>query len=105
MRLGWEAKFWPLEDSQTPGRSYIEKRSDDLEGGDWRAEPLTSVLSRDEDQTEGFVSFWDSAGQLQLKRGGTSVSEPSNSEALRKRIKLMGVGMMWLGLKHTNRPM
>ena len=104
MRLAWEAKFWPLDDSQTPGRSYIEKRSDDLEGGDWRAEPLTSVLSRDEDQTEGFISFWDASGQLQLKRGGTSVPEPGNSEALRKRLKLMGVGLMWLGLKHTNRP-
>ena len=104
MRLAWESKFWPLDDSQTPGRSYIEKRSDDLEGGDWRAEPLTSVLSRDEDQTEGFISFWDASGQLQLKRGGTSVPEPGNSEALRKRLKLMGVGLMWLGLKHTNRP-
>ena len=104
MRMAWEGKYWPLDDSQTPGRSYVERRADELEGGDWRPEPLTAVLSRDEDQAESFISFWDAAGQLQLKRGGNSMPEPSNSEALRKRIKIMGVNMMWLGLKHTNRP-
>ena len=104
MRAAWESRFWPLEDSQTPGRSYVEKRCDDLESGDFRHEPLTSVLSREEDTSECFISFWDSAGQLQLKKGGTSVPEPSNPEALRRRIKLMGTLMMWLGIRHSNRP-
>ena len=103
MRKSWETKWWPLEDNQAPGRSYMEKRADELESGDFRAEPLTVVLSRDEDQTDCFTSFWDSAGQLQLKKGGTTVAEPHNSEALRRRIKLMGVSLMWLGIRHTNR--
>ena len=104
MRMAWEQRYWPLEDSQTPGRSYVEKRCDDLESGDFRHEPLTSVLSREEDTSECFISFWDSAGQLQLKKGGSSVPEPSNPEALRRRLKLMGTLMMWLGMRHTNRP-
>ena len=58
MRQAWENKYWPLEDSQTPGRVYVEKRANDIESGDIRAEPLTSILSRDEDQVESFVSFW-----------------------------------------------
>ena len=103
MRKAWETKWWPLEECQAPGRSYMEKRADELESGDFRAEPLTAVLSREEDQTECFTSFWDSAGQLQLKKGGSAVSEPHNSESLRRRIKLMGVSLMWLGIRHTNR--
>ena len=104
MRKLWEAKWWCLEDSTTPGRSYLEKRADEIENGDMRAEPLTSVLSRDEDQVDGFTSFWDSTGTLQLRKGGTTVPEPTNPEQLRRRIKLMGVGLMMLGMRHSNRP-
>lgn len=104
MRTAWEKKWWPQTDGQTPGRSYMEKRADDLANGDLRAEPLTSVISREEDNTECFQSFWDAAGQLQLKKGGTSVAEPQNPEQLRKRIKLMGCGLMMLGIRHTNNP-
>lgn len=103
MRQAFEQKWWPLEDSNCPGRSYMEKRADDLESGDFRAEPLTTVLSRDEDQSECFQSYWDSAGQLQLRKGGTTVAEPQNPEALRKRIKLMGTSLMMLAIRHTNR--
>ena len=104
MRQAWENKYWPLEDSQTPGRVYVEKRANDIESGDIRAEPLTTILSRDEDQVESFVSFWDSSGQLQLKKGGSAVAEPTNPEGLRKRIKLMGVCLMMLALRNSNRP-
>ena len=104
MRQAWETKYWPLEDSQTPGRVYVEKRANDIESGDLRAEPLTTVLNRDEDQAESFVSFWDASGQLQLKKGGSAVPEPINPEGLRKRIKLMGVCLMMLALRNSNRP-
>lgn len=103
MRTAWEQKYWPLEDSGTPGRSYMEKRADDLESGDFCPEPLNTILSRDEDQNDCFTSFWDATGKLQLKKGGTTVAEPQNPEQLRKRLKLMGVALMMLGLRHTNR--
>ena len=103
MRTGWEAKFWPLEDSDIPGRSYLERRADELEHGDMRAEPLTAVLSREEDSAEVFTSYWDSAGQLQLKKGGTVVPEPGNPEVLRRRLKILFTGLMFLSLRHTNR--
>lgn len=104
MRLAWEKKFWKLDDSHMPGKSYMEARADALESGDLRAEQLTAVLSRDEDQSDTFQSFWDSAGQLQLRKGGTVVAEPPNPEALRRRLKLVGMSIMLLGLRHTNRP-
>ncbi len=104
MRAAWEKKWWPQSDGQTPGRSYMEKRADELESGDLRAEPLTSVISREEDNTECFQSFWDQSGQLQLKKGGSSVAEPQNPEQLRKRIKLLGCGLMYLAIRHTNNP-
>ena len=102
MKKAWEAKWWHLEDSQVPGRSYLEKRANELEGGDMRAEQLTTILSQDEDQTECLTSFGDNAGQLQLRKGGTTVSEPTNPQQLRKRIELMGVALMMLGLRHSD---
>ena len=103
MRSAWESKYWSLEDSEVPGRSYLERRLEELEAGDMRAESLTTVLSRDEDTADVFTSFWDSTGQLQLRKGGSVVPEPSNTEVFRKRLKLLFVGLQFLGLRHTNR--
>ena len=104
MRSSWEQKWWPLDDSSMPSRAYLESRCNDLESGDMRAETLTSILNRDEDSVEGFQSFWDLSGNLQLKRSNCTVAEPANPEALRKRIKLMGTGIMMIALRNTNRP-
>ena len=103
MRTAWESKYWPLEDSEVPGRSYLERRLEELESGDMRAENLTTVLCRDEDTADVFISFWDSAGQLQLKKGGSLVPEPANTEMFRKRLKLLFTGLQFLALRHTNR--
>ena len=34
MRSAWESKYWSLEDSEVPGRSYLERRLEELEAGD-----------------------------------------------------------------------
>ena len=104
MRSAFEHKWWPLEDSQCPARSYLEARAEQFESGDCHAEQLTTVLSRDEDRADTFQSFWDATGQLQLRKGGTTVPEPTNPEALRRRIKLLFTGLIFLGMRHTNRP-
>ena len=104
MKAAWELKWWPLDDSQTPSRVYIEARCAEVETGDLRAEMLTAVISREEDAVEGFQSYWDSSGNLQLRRSGNSVAEPVNPEQLRMRLKLLGVAQMMIGLRHSNRP-
>ena len=37
-----------LEDKHIPAKEYIEKKLHELETGEFRAEPLTEVISRDE---------------------------------------------------------
>ena len=48
MRQAFETRWWKLEDSETPARSYLEMRSSDLEAGDLRAESLTIIITREE---------------------------------------------------------
>ena len=38
MRNAFKAKYWSLEGSKTPGRSYVEKKLEGLERNDFRAE-------------------------------------------------------------------
>ena len=52
MRQAFAAKFGDLEDRHIPAKEYIEKTLAELESGEFRAEPLSEVISRDEvDQT------------------------------------------------------
>jgi hypothetical protein len=104
MKVAWERRYWPLEDEQIPGRSYLERRADELEQEDFRSEPLTAVLSKEQDDPDVLVPVWSSTGALQMKKGAQQVEEPKNPEALRKRLKLLGLGLMFLGIRHSNRP-
>ena len=103
MKEAWEKKWWSLEDCNTPARCYLEKRAEELESGDMRAETLQSVLNREQDDFETLQPVWDSAGNLRVKKGAHSIPEPMNPEELRRRLLVMFTGLMMLGFKHTNR--
>ena len=45
MRASFEDKYGPLDDEKCPARSYIERKPDDLEKGDFRAEMSTEVIN------------------------------------------------------------
>jgi hypothetical protein len=68
-----------------------------------RAEQLTTVLQRDQEDPEVLTTTFDAAGKLLIKKGSNSIAEPANPESLRKRVKLVGYTLIMLGLKHTNR--
>ena len=38
MVAAWELKWWKLEEKDTPARTYLEKRLEELESGELRAE-------------------------------------------------------------------
>ena len=48
MRQAFAAKFGELEDKHIPAKEFIEKKLGELESGEFRAEPLTEIISRDE---------------------------------------------------------
>ena len=102
MRLAFEQKFWKLEDKMIPGKDYLEKKMEDLESGEWRAEPLSEVTSKDELEPDVLTPVWDPSGRLTVKKQSTTVPLPSNPEELRKRIHLLGNGVIMLGMRHTD---
>ena len=103
MLAGFRNRWWDLDSESTPARCYVERRSDDLESGDMRAESLTTVLQRDQEDPDVLTTSFDATGKLLIKKGTNSIAEPGNPEALRRRIKIMGYTLIMLGLKHTNR--
>lgn len=40
----------------TPSRQFVEKRAEELENGEMRAEQLTSVLNREQDEDEEYLT-------------------------------------------------
>ena len=103
MRTAWERRFWVLDEEWVPSRVYLERRLEDLEQGEFKAEALTTVLTKDQEDPDLLVPVWSNTGSLQMRKGTTSVEEPKNSEQLRRRIKVLGIGLMMLGLRHQNK--
>ena len=71
MRQAFASKFGEPEDKHVPAKEYIEKKLHELETGEFRAEPLNEVLSRDEIDPEVLVPQWDSKGTVVLKKASS----------------------------------
>ena len=103
MKAAFETKWWKLEDVDVPARTFVEKRAEELEAGELRAECLTCVLNREQDDDDFLTPVWDQSGNLRVKKSASSIPEPENPEALRRRIGISFNALMFLGLRHTNR--
>lgn len=103
MKHAYEALYGAIEDADAPAKVYLEKRIAELESGELRAEPLSMVLNREQDNDETLTPHWDATGNLKLKRTTGDIAEPHNTEELRRRIEVMFNGLMFIALLHTNR--
>lgn len=103
MRQSWETRYWPIEEEYVPARAYLEKRAEELEQDDLKAEPLTAVITKDQEDPDVLIPVWSSTGVMTMKKGSQAAEEPKTPEQLRKRLKVMMTGIMFLALKHTNR--
>ena len=103
MRTAWEKRYWEIDEELVPARSYLEKKAEELEQGEYRAEPLNVVLTKDQEEPDLMTPVWTSSGQLQMRKGSATIEDPKNPEQLRKRLKVLSLGLMMLSLKHTNR--
>ena len=68
MRQRFAKAFGEPEDKHIPAKEYIEKKLAELEAGEFRAETLGEVLSRDEVDPDVLVPHWDAKGHL-LRKG------------------------------------
>lgn len=103
LKTAFELITGKQEDSDLPAKSYLEKRTADLESGDFRHEPLSSVLARDQDEDDSLVQSYDPNGQVRLRRSVNVVPLPANPEELRKRLTIMLNCLGMMALQHTNR--
>ena len=103
MRSALEKRYGYLEDKIYPAKEYVEKKLAEVESGEYRAEELTEIVSKEESEPETVVPIWDSKGRLAMKKGSTKVQEPANAEELRKRLTVWKNAMVMISLKHSNR--
>eukprot|EP00439_Symbiodinium_sp_Y106_P009920 s15183_g1.t1 len=128
MRQAFAAKFGDLEDRHIPSKEYIEKKLAELESGEFRAEPLSEVISRDEVDPDtlqthwdakGTISIrrggrdevdpdtlqthWDAKGTISIRRGGSKTAMPSGPEQLRLRLTVLQNALIMIQLRHPGR--
>lgn len=53
-----------LDEKATPAKEYVEKKLQEVESGDYRAEELAEVVSREEVEPDSLIPLWDSKGNL-----------------------------------------
>ena len=103
MRQAFSAKFGELEDKHIPAKEFIEKKLGELESAEFRAEPLTEIISRDEVDPGTQLPHWDAKGMLSLKKGGSKTAMPSGPEQLRLRLTVLQNTLIMIQLRHPSR--
>jgi uncharacterized membrane protein YgcG len=103
MRKAFETKYWEVDDMKVPGKTYIEKKLDEVEKDELRAEPLTEVISQNDDDPDTLKTVWSVGGELKAVKVGSRVSLPTTPEALRQRITLLGTAWIFVASHQTNR--
>ncbi|OLQ03582.1 Anthranilate N-benzoyltransferase protein 2 [Symbiodinium microadriaticum] len=103
MRQAFATQFGDLEDKHIPAKEYIEKKLHELETGEFRAEPLTEVISRDEVDPDVLLPRWNASGTLSIAKGGSRTTAPSGPEQLRLRLTVLQNALIMIKLKHPGR--
>ncbi|CAE7693021.1 DSK1, partial [Symbiodinium necroappetens] len=103
MRQAYATQFGDLEDKHIPAKEYIEKKLHELETGEFRAEPLTEVISRDEVDPDVLLPRWNASGTLSIAKGGSRTTAPSGPEQLRLRLTVLQNALIMIKLKHPGR--
>ena len=85
-----------------PSKHYLEKKLEGVEKNEPRAEPLSEVLTVNEDEGEVLRTVWDASGNLKAIKVGNTIPLPSNPEELRRRVA-MGNAWIFVGVAHSSR--
>ena len=105
MREAYETKYWKLEKNQHPAKIYLERISETVEKAEYRAETLTEVANRLEDDVDMLRAIWDTSGSIKAVKSYPKVPMPRDPEELRQRITLMGRAWAFVALSQPNAPM
>lgn len=103
MRQRYEADFGRVHDKCWPCLNLIEKRFEEIEEGEVRADTLCDVVSADADVQDIVGAVMDKDGAIRIKKTARSVPLPKDSEELRVRLKILGVTFQLAAYKHSSR--
>ena len=103
MRKAFEKAWWELEDSQVPAKTYLEKKLDEVEKDELRAELLTEVLTVPEDDPDTLKTIWTTSNELKAVKVGARVSLPRDPEEFRRRITVLGTAWMFVSFQQTHK--
>ena len=95
MAGAYEEAHGELEDKNTPGQCWLELKSQELEDGKIKAEPLKQMISAEETQedTTPALKLKPDASLGWSKSSITEAAPPVTAEQLRRRFKL--VARLW----------
>ena len=82
----------------------MERRLQMIERNDFQAEPLSEILSLDDDEGDTMRAVINAQGHLEAVRIGKKIALPENTEQLRSRIALLGASWTMAGYIQTHRP-
>jgi len=103
MRIAYEKKYWELEDKNIPGKSYMEKKLDEIEKDELRAEALSEVICSPEDDPDTLKAVWNANNELRAVKVGAKAALPRDPEELRRRVQLMGTALIFAGFQQTHK--
>ena len=103
LRQAYTKAHGTLDEKVLPSKEYLEKKLQEIEHGEFKAESLQEVTTRDELDPDTLIPVWDSKGVMTVKRGSSRVALPSNPEELRRRLNIMRNAYLMLRLKFPGR--
>jgi hypothetical protein len=102
IRRGYEQLGGRVLDKEYPAEALIERRLQQIEQGDLRADSLTETASKDECLEDPTDAVWFQ-GAMKIKKPMVKVPLPASTEELRKRVKLLGITFDIAKMKNPSR--
>ena len=103
LRSRYERDFGRLNDRNWPCQALIERRFEEVDEGEVRADPLSEVVSAEELVEDPVGAVIDRDGAIRLRRAPRSVALPTGSEEPRQRVKVLGITFQLAAYKHSSR--
>ena len=104
LRQRYETDFGRVLDRTFPCQSLVERRLEEVEEGEVKADPLSEVASVEETIQEDLMGAQlQKDGTFRFRRTAKSVSLPADSETLRLRVRMLGITFHLASYKHATR--
>ena len=104
LRKGYQNQYGEVDDKAFPSDGMLDRRLHEIEHHELKAESLDMVVSADDEGDETWTTTFDKDGSLRMKKGTRKVPLPADSEALRRRIGVLGVSFTVARQRHPQRP-